>query len=99
MGSLVALEKKVRKIWFQVFVIVEGIFSGLINGLLLSGHPGGINGLDGETVMIWLFDFFTILLLKKVSTPWIKLAIRIGGSWISAAGLLLFGFFLLKYPQ
>ena len=97
-GSLVALEKKMSKIWFQVFVIVEGIFSGLINGLLLSGHPGGINGLAGETVMIWLFVFFTILLLKKVSTPWINLAIRIGGSWISAAGLLLFGF-LLKYPQ
>ena len=81
-----------------MFVIVEGIFSGLINGLLLSGHPGGINGLAGETVMIWLFVFFTVLLLKKVSTPWINLAIRIGGSWISAAGLLLFGF-LLKYPQ
>jgi uncharacterized integral membrane protein len=97
-GSLVALEKKMSKIWFQVFVIVEGIFSGLINGLLLSGHPGGINGLAGETVMIWLFVFFTVLLLKKVSTPWINLAIRIGGSWISAAGLLLFGF-LLKYPQ
>jgi hypothetical protein len=97
-GSLVALEKKMSKIWFQVFVIVEGISSGLINGLLLSGHPGGINGLAGETVMIWLFVFFTVLLLKKVSTPWINLAIRIGGSWICAAGLLLFGF-LLKYPQ
>jgi len=97
-GSFVALEQRMSKIWFQAFVIAEAICSGLINGLLLSGHPGGINDLAGETVMIWLFVFFTVLVITKISASWINITIRIVGSWVAAAGLLLFGF-LLKYPQ
>lgn len=93
-GSFVALEQRMSKIWFQAFVIAEAICSGLINGLLLSGHPGGINDLAGETVMIWLFVFFTVLVITKISASWINIAIRIVGSWVAAAGLLLFGFLL-----
>ena len=93
MGSLVALEKKVRKIWFQVFVIVEGIFSGLINGLLLSGHPGGINGLDGETVMIWLFDFFLpFCCLKRFLPPGLN-----SPSGSAEVGLALRDYFFLVF--
>jgi hypothetical protein len=97
-GGLVAADQRMDRYWFRVLVILEGLFSGLINGLLLNGHPGGFEGLSGEWATMGLFVFLATYLFQKFPVHWANIAIRVIGSWVAAAGILLLGFYI-KNPQ
>jgi hypothetical protein len=83
-------------------VIVLGASVGVVHGFL---DAGGLRS-EGATTTVGILQFFgmTIELFVLVTLlaawvmsfrqPWTRVAARVAGSWIAAAGLLLLGWSL-----
>lgn len=97
-GILLALERNINELSFSTLVALAGSLSGIVSGLLLKGHKSALASLAGEWVLMSLLIIVAIACLIKARTQSPKIAIRIIGSWITAASLLMMGF-LLKHPQ
>ncbi|KEF42144.1 MAG: hypothetical protein ER33_07215 [Cyanobium sp. CACIAM 14] len=76
---------------------LAGLFA-LVAGSALAGHEGALAALLGETVAIAVL---TTLLSQALAPPhprWLAIGLRVGGSWITAASLLMLGW-LARHPQ
>ncbi|MFM8525537.1 MAG: hypothetical protein ACKOCM_07955 [Cyanobacteriota bacterium] len=76
---------------------LAGLFA-LVAGSALNGHSGASAALLGEAIAIAVL---TTLLTRALVPPhrrWLAIGICIGGSWITAASLLMLGW-LLRHPQ
>lgn len=97
-GLLVALGVRLRPRVLMPLVALLAAAFALVAGSALAGHPGALAALLGETVAIAVL---TTLLTKLLAPPhprWIAIAVRVGGSWITAASLLMLGW-LVRHPQ
>jgi hypothetical protein len=97
-GLLVALGVRLRARVLLPSVALLATGFALVAGSALAGHPGALAALLGETVAIAVL---TTLLGQLLATPhprWRAIAVRVGGSWITAASLLMFGW-LVRHPQ
>lgn len=74
------------------------VWFALMAGSALAGHPGALAAPLGETVAIGLL----VLPLSQALVPpqprWLAIGVRGGGSWITAASLLMPGW-LVRHPQ
>ncbi len=70
----------------------------LVAGSALARHPGALAALLGETVAIAVLTTLLGQLLAPPHPRWRAIAVRVGGSWITAASLLMFGW-LVRHPQ
>jgi len=76
---------------------LAGLFA-LVAGSALGGHAGALAALLGELIAIAVL---TTLLARALAPPharWLAIGLRVGGSWITAAALLMLGW-LLRHPQ
>ncbi|MCP9901871.1 phosphoglycerate kinase [Cyanobium sp. Cruz CV13-4-11] len=98
LGLLVALGLRLRQaLLLPLAAGLAGLFA-LVAGSALAGHSGAMAALLGEAIAI---AFLTTLLSQLLAPPhpcWRDIAIRVGGSWITAASLLMLGW-LVRHPQ
>jgi hypothetical protein len=72
--------------------ILLGLFHGILNGAELANRPS-----SGEMVAIGIavgiFVLVSLLAGQAASAhlPWMRVAVRVAGSWIAAIGLLMLG--------
>jgi hydrogenase/urease accessory protein HupE len=97
-GLLVALEVRLRlPVLLPMAAVLIGLFA-LVAGSALAGHPGALAALLGESVAI---AGLSTLLCQSLAPPtprWRAIGLRVGGSWITAASLLMLGW-LVRHPQ
>lgn len=70
---------------------------GLAAGSALAGHGGALPALAGEAVAIAVLSVLLLLPLAPPQPRWLAFGLRVIGSWISAAGLLMLGW-LARHP-
>jgi hypothetical protein len=70
----------------------------LVAGSALAGHPGALAALLGETVAMAVVSTLLCQSLAPPHPRWRALGLRVGGSWITAAALLMLGW-LVRHPQ
>ncbi|MGH8174209.1 MAG: HupE/UreJ family protein [Rhodanobacteraceae bacterium] len=93
-GGLVALDAKVSLRTMTVFACALGLVHGCMNGtgmrwsLSLIGAYAGL--IAGIAVVVALVSAGVL----RLRQPWMRIAVRVAGSWIVASGLLLFGWSL-----
>ena len=63
----------------------------------LAGHAGALAALQGETVAIALLTTLLSQVLAPPHPRWLAIGLRVGGSWITAAALLMLGW-LARHP-
>lgn len=90
LGGLVAADLCMPAAALSGLAIVFGLVHGYLNGAALREGPGTL-GLIG--IMTMLFVMVTLVSAGVVSLgkPWTRIAVRVTGSWITAVGLLMFG--------
>jgi hypothetical protein len=70
----------------------------LVAGSALSGHSGALAALLGETVAMAVVSTLLCQSLAPPHPRWRAIGLRVGGSWITAAALLMLGW-LVRHPQ
>jgi hydrogenase/urease accessory protein HupE len=90
-GILVLLDARVPASTVAGFGLAVGLVHGIVNGAILS--PTGASLLGLTSAVSAVFCLF-VLLSAQVTTlqaGWTRIAGRVVGSWIAAAGLLMLG--------
>jgi hydrogenase/urease accessory protein HupE len=90
-GALVALNARLRDAGVAALAIATGLLHGLVNGATMA--PGGATALALAGAISAVFCMGAIFAAEVSALPsgWPRIAVRVGGSWIAAAGLLMLG--------
>ena len=97
-GFFVALGVRLRSRVLLPLVALLGAVFALVGGSALAGHPGALEALLGETITIAVLTTLLSQLLAPPHPRWGVIAVRVGGSWITAASLMMIGW-LMRHPQ
>ena len=92
-GLLVALGVRLQA---RVLLPLAAGFA-LVAGSAIAGHSGAVPPLLGETVALAVLTTLLTQLLAPPHPRWLAIAVRVGGSWITAASLLMLGW-LARQP-
>ena len=92
-GASVAADLALRPPAVTALACVVGLLLGYLNGVAFAPASGGLLAVFGSAaaglVLVALLSAFVVSLRR----PWIRVAVRVAGSWIAAIGLLLIGWF------
>jgi urease accessory protein len=96
LGALVATDRRLPLPAVAGGAIVLGLVHGWQNGAGLARAGAGLTSLLG--VGCTLFVVATLLAAGVVSLrrPWMRIVVRVAGSWIAAIGLLMLGWSMRK---
>jgi hydrogenase/urease accessory protein HupE len=93
-GLLVALQVRMPQVLIQVLGVAAGLWFGLVNGSALAHHTGAVPALAGGVVGVAVL---TAVLTQRLAPPhptWQRIGLRVAGSWMAAAGLLMVGWLI-----
>jgi hydrogenase/urease accessory protein HupE len=93
-GGLVAADARLRPGWVVGLAIVVGVVHGYGNGSAMAEARLGILGLAGIVSALFVIVALAAALVVALRAPWTRIAVRVAGSWIAAAGVLLLGWSL-----
>jgi len=90
-GVLVALDAKLRAAGVVAFAIAAGLLHGYVSGATMK--PGGADLLALAGAVSGMFCLLAILAAQVTAlhASWTRVAVRVAGSWIAAAGMLMLG--------
>jgi urease accessory protein len=94
LGALVAVDTPLPAWGITAIAVVIGALAGSQNGAdLAAAHGSTLVSIGAVSAL-----FVTLSLLggqiASVRAPWARIAVRVGGSWIAAIGLLMLGWSL-----
>jgi urease accessory protein len=88
-GALAALNARLPTGAVVAFVLGAGLLHGYVNGAtIVVGRSLALGG--AATAAFCLFAILAAQ-VTALSEGWTRIAVRVGGSWIAAAGLLMLG--------
>ena len=90
LGSLIAADLCMPAYAVTGLVILIGLVHGFLNGAALKGGPGTL-GLLGIMTMLFIIVTLVSAFVVSLKRQWVRIAVRVAGSWIAATGLLMFG--------
>jgi hydrogenase/urease accessory protein HupE len=90
LGGLVSADLYLPAAAVAGLAIVLGIVHGFMNGVALQEGVGTV-GLIGIMGMLFVIITLASALVVRLGKTWGRIAVRVAGSWITATGLLMFG--------
>jgi hydrogenase/urease accessory protein HupE len=93
LGGLVAADLCMPTAAVAALAIVLGLIHGFLNGVALKDGAGTL-GLVGIMTMLFVLVTLTTAFVVSLKRPWVRIAVRVAGSWIAAVGMLMFGWSL-----
>lgn len=90
LGALVAGDFRLPPRAVSLLAAAVGVAHGFGNGMALK-TSAGIPGLLGIMVMLFILMALISALVVSLQRTWIRMLVRVTGSWIFASGVLLFG--------
>jgi urease accessory protein len=94
LGGLVAADARLPPGWTVGVAIALGLLHGYINGSAMAEAKLGGLGLAGIVGALFVLTALASALVVALRAPWARIAVRVAGSWVAAAGLLLLGWSL-----
>jgi urease accessory protein len=93
LGLLLALDRRLPAWAIGFLAAAVGAALGAGNGQAFraAGTSAGVAQVFGASVPGGLLAVYASLLLGKFNRPWMRIVVRVAGSWIAASGLLLLG--------
>jgi len=92
-GVLIAADLSMPANAVLALTIVIGLVHGFFNGVSFR-EGAGILGLAGVMAMLFVLVTLVSAFVVSLKKFWMRIAIRVAGSWIAACGLLLLGWSL-----
>lgn len=90
LGGLVAADLCVPVAAVTGLATALGLVHGFLNGTALRDGPGTL-GLLGILTMLFVLVTLVSACVVSLKRPWARVAVRVAGSWVTAIGLLTFG--------
>jgi hydrogenase/urease accessory protein HupE len=90
-GALVATDVKLRATVVGVFAIVAGLLHGYVNGATMAPGGAGALALAGAVTAVFCLLAIVSSQVTTLRAAWTRIAVRVAGSWIAAAGVLMLG--------
>ncbi|MDH5209066.1 MAG: HupE/UreJ family protein [Burkholderiaceae bacterium] len=90
-GALVALNARLPPGAVAALSVAVGLVHGYVNGATMA--PGGAGALEVTGAVTAVFCLYTVVAayVTTVRVAWGRIAVRVAGSWVSAAGILMLG--------
>jgi urease accessory protein len=93
LGLLIAADIKLPNSMFTIVVLVMGFAHGVFNGVALKEGPG-VLGLIGIMVTLFVLVALVSACVVSLKQAWMRIVVRVVGSWIAAIGMLMFGWLI-----
>lgn len=93
-GGLVAANLKLPISAILALAAVLGVFHGFLNGSALSSDGSALGSLTGICATLFVLAALLAAMVISFSQPTARIAFRVLGSWTTAAGMLMFGWWL-----
>jgi hydrogenase/urease accessory protein HupE len=97
-GLLVALQVPLGGRATIASAALVGLWFGLVNGSAQAFHSGAAQALVGGVVAVAALTAILTLALCPPHPAWLRIGLRVAGSWIAASGLLMVGW-LIKFSS
>ncbi len=93
LGILVSLDRRMPLAGLTVLILFVATLSGQSTGIALAGQAGSVLMILGSTAALFVVATLVPALVLKISSraPWLRIAMRVFGSWIAGVGLLMLG--------
>jgi hydrogenase/urease accessory protein HupE len=89
-GALLSADLHMPAVAVTAIAIVFGIAHGFLNGTALREGAGTL-GLLGIIAMLFIAVALASAFVVSLRRPWMRIAVRVAGSWVFASGLLMLG--------
>jgi hydrogenase/urease accessory protein HupE len=93
LGVLIAADLRLPTNVFTVFFVVVGLVHGFFNGIALKDGPAAL-GLVGIMAALFVLVALAAAFVLSLRPLWARIVIRVAGSWVTAMGILMLGWFM-----
>lgn len=92
LGALVAFDPKRLPEWAVAALAGSfGALHGLLNGSALAAIGAGVVSLFGIVATVFVLALVVASLVVPLQRAWMRIAVRVAGSWVTAVGILMLG--------
>lgn len=93
-GVLTAADRRLPAAVVAALAAGLGLLHGWLNGAGIAGAGREVTGLIGIAGAVFVLAALGAAMAVSLGRPWMRIAVRVAGSWIAAIGLLLLGWAL-----
>jgi hydrogenase/urease accessory protein HupE len=93
-GGLTAADRRLSPNTVAGLAIAIGLLHGWLNGAGIAEAQNNPLGLAGIVSVIFVLVALASALVVSLRAEWMRIAVRVAGSWVAAIGLLMFGWSL-----
>lgn len=97
-GGLVAADRELRRAVVIGVAGLAGVLHGYVNGATLAAGGRAWLAVLGVTTAVFVLVSLLPAVVVKLRVPWLRVAVRVAGSWMVAVSLLMVGW-LTKEAQ
>jgi hydrogenase/urease accessory protein HupE len=94
LGALVVADAKLSLRSMTVLGALLGLVHGYLNGTGMGVSAEAIVAASGLAAAVFVLVVIVAALVVRLRAHWARIAVRVGGSWIAASGLLMLGWFI-----
>jgi len=94
LGGLVLADAKLSLRSVTALCALLGLFHGYLNGTGMGFSAQAIVAALGLAAAVFVLVVLVTALVVQLREKWGRVAVRVGGSWIAASGLLMLGWFI-----
>ena len=94
LGGLVLADAKLSLRSMTALTALLGLVHGYLNGTGMGVSVQAFAAAIGLSAAVFVLVVLGAALVVRLRAPWTRIAVRVGGSWIAASGLLMLGWSL-----
>jgi len=94
LGALTALDRRLSPAFVATVAAAVGLLHGWLNGAGIAESGRETMGLAGIGATVFVIVALVAALVTSLRAAWMRIAVRVAGSWIAAIGLLMLGWAL-----
>ena len=91
LGGLVVVDAKLSLRSMTALAALLGLVHGYLNGTGMGFSVVAIVAALGLAAAVFVLVVLVAALVVQLRAQWARIAVRVGGSWIAASGLLMLG--------
>ena len=94
LGALTVADRRLSPALVTGLAAAIGLMHGWLNGVGIAQAQGDVLGLAGIGSAIFVLVAIASALVISLRAGWMRIAVRVAGSWVTAIGLLMLGWSL-----
>ena len=88
---LTALDRRLSPALVATVAVAVGLLHGWLNGAGIAESGREATGLAGIAAAVFVIVALVAALVTWLPAAWMRIAVRVAGSWVAAIGLLMLG--------